>query len=233
MGLRLPLLAPAALAVALLGSALSGCGGSSSGNGIASKSPAEIVAAAKSAADTAASVHVSGAISEGTPLSIDLHLLAGKGGRGRITQNGISFELITLGGTVYIKGSPAFYQKIGGTAAAQLFQGKWLKAPAGAGEFASITSLTDLRKLMDTTLTSHGKLTKGATTSVNGKTAVTVNDSVKGGVLYVASTGKPFPVQISKSGSGGGKIVFDRWNEAVTVSPPPNAINITQLRTGH
>jgi hypothetical protein len=235
MRLRLPLLAGPALGVLLAGSALAGCGGggSSSGNGVASKAPSEIVASAKSAADTAASVHVSGAISEGTPLSLDLHLLAGKGGRGRITQNGISFELIALGGTVYIKGSPAFYRRIGGAAAAQLFQGKWLKAPASAGEFASITSLTDLRKLLDTTLTSHGKLTKGATTTVNGQQAITVTESEKGGVLYVATNGKPFPVQISKSGASGGRIVFDRWNQAVTVSPPPNAINITQLQAGH
>src|SRR5207302_7011194 len=118
-----------------------------------------------------------------------------------------------LGGTVYIKGSPAFYRRIGGAAAAQLFQGKWLKAPASAGEFASITSLTDLRKLLDTTLTSHGKLTKGATTTVNGQQAITVTDSEKGGVLYVATNGKPFPVQISKSGANGGRIVFDRWNQ--------------------
>lgn len=234
MRLRLSQLAGPALGIALLGPSLAGCGGgSSSGNGVASKAPAEIVAAAKGAADTAASVHVSGAITEGSPLSLDLRLLAGKGGRGRITQNGISFELITLGGTVYIKGSPAFYRRIGGPAAAQLFQGKWLKAPASSGEFASITSLTDLRKLMDTTLTSHGKLTKGSTTTVNGQKAVTVNDTEKGGILYVATTGKPFPLQIAKSGSGGGRIVFDGWNRAVTVSPPPNAINITQLRAGH
>jgi hypothetical protein len=68
---------------------------------------------------------------------------------------------------------------------------------------------------------------------VKGQKAVTVKDNDKGGVLYVATTGKPFPVQISKAGSGGGKIVFDRWNQAVTLSPPANAINITQLRAGH
>jgi hypothetical protein len=232
MGLRPPLLAGPVLGIALAGSLLAGCGGSSSsGNGVASKSPADIVAAAKGAADTAASVHVAGAITEGSPLTLDLHLLAGKGGRGRITQNGVSFELITLGGTVYIKGSPAFYRRIGGAAAAQLFQGKWLKAPASAGEFASITSLTDLRKLMDTTLASHGSLTKGAATSVNSQKAITVTDTSKGGVLYVATTGKPFPVQISKSGASGGRITFDRWNQAVSLSPPPNAINISQLQS--
>src|SRR5580692_8707228 len=45
------------LVVAL--TALAGCGSSSSGNGVASKSPTEIIAAAKSAADDANTVHVS------------------------------------------------------------------------------------------------------------------------------------------------------------------------------
>jgi hypothetical protein len=220
----------------LLAAMLAGCGGgssSSSENGVASKSPADIVAAAKAAADAAASVHLAGAVNEGTPLSLDLELLSGKGGRGRITQNGLSFELVTFAGTVYIKGSPEFYRHIGGPAAAQLFQGKWLKAPASSGEFASITSLTDLRKLLDTTLASHGTLANGGTATVKGQKAVVVKDVSKGGRLYVATTGTPFPLEIARGGASGGSIVFDRWNQAVTITPPLNAINITQLKTGH
>jgi hypothetical protein len=231
---RLPLPAAPALGLALAGALLAGCGGSSSaGNGLAAKSPTQIVAAAKAAADGAASVHVSGAVAEGASLSLDMQLLAGKGGRGHITQNGLSFELITLGGTVYIKGSPGFYRRIGGPAAAQLFQGKWLKAPATAGQFAPITALTDLHKLIDTALASHGTLAKGATTSIGGRKALAVKDVSKGGVLYVAATGKPFPLEVARGGANGGHILFDRWNGAVTISPPLNAVNLTQLRAGH
>ncbi|HEV7584786.1 MAG TPA: hypothetical protein VGO14_03305 [Solirubrobacteraceae bacterium] len=231
---RLPLLAVPALGLALLGSLLAGCGGSSSAaNGLAAKSPTEIVAAAKAAADGAASVHVSGTISEGVPVSIDMQLLAGKGGRGHITQNGLSFELITLGGTVYIKGSPAFYRHIGGPAAAQLFQGKWLKAPATSGQFAPITGLTDLRKLIDTALASHGTLAKGDPTTVAGRRVLAVKDVSKGGVLYVDAVGKPFPAEVARAGANGGHIAFDRWNGAVTISPPLNAISLTQLQAGH
>ncbi|HEV3284571.1 MAG TPA: hypothetical protein VG010_10225 [Solirubrobacteraceae bacterium] len=229
MRLRASLLAGLALFVG----ALAGCGGSGSKSiGIASKSPAEIVAAAKAAADEAASVHIAGTVSEGSPLSLDIQLLSGTGGRGRITQNGVSFELIALGRTVYIKGTPAFYRRIGGAAAAQLLQGKWLKAPATAGEFSSISSLTDLRKLIDTTLATHGSLAKGATTTIGGQQAIAVKDLTKGGVLYVASTGKPYPLEIAKAGPSGGRIIFDRWNQAVTISPPLNAINLNQLRAG-
>jgi len=223
----------AVLALGPLGAALGGCGGSSSGNGIAAKTPAEIVAATKAAADSATSAHVAGSIvSGGSPITLDLDV-ASNGGRGQLALNGLGFELIQTGGTVYIKGSSAFYRHIGGAAAAQLLQGKWLKAPATTPEFASISSLTDLHRLVDATLASHGTLVKTATTTVAGKRVVGVTDQSQGGTLYVATTGKPYPVQIAKGGAGGGTLTFDRWNQTVSITPPANAIDLAQLRSGH
>jgi hypothetical protein len=224
------------LALALAAASLIGCGGSSSsGNGVADKAPSDIVAAAKVAADAATTVHVSGSIvSSGAPITLDMNLLAGKGGRGQLSENGLAFELIQTGGTVYIKGSATFYKHIGGNAAAQLLQGKWLKAPAKSSEFASLSQLTDLRQLVDQTLANHGALAKGKATTIAGQKVVGVTDKAKGGTLYIATTGKPYPIQISKSGSGGGTITFDRWNKAVTVAAPANAIDVAQLQSaGH
>jgi hypothetical protein len=225
------------LVVLLIATVLAGCGGSSSssGNGVAGKTPAQILAATKAASDTATSVHVSGSIvSEKSPITLNMNLLAGKGGRGQLSESGLAFELIQVGGTVYIKGSSAFYKHIGGTAAAQLLQGKWLKAPSTDANFASLSQLTDLRQLVDQTLTSHGSLKKTATTTIDGQKVVGVTDTTKGGTLYIATTGKPYPVEIAKTGSsgGGGKITFDRWNSPVTLAAPANAIDVAQLQSG-
>jgi hypothetical protein len=225
------------LALALAACALAGCGGSSSssGNGVADKTPTEILAATKAATATATSVHVSGSIvSDKSPITLDMSLLAGKGGRGQLSENGLAFELIQIGGTVYIKGSSAFYKHIGGSAAAQLLEGKWLKAPSSDSNFASLSQLTDLRQLVDQTLANHGSLKKTGTTTVNGQKVVGVTDTSKGGTLYIATTGKPYPIEISKDGSGGGKITFNRWNGDVTVAAPKNAIDVAQLQSaGH
>lgn len=227
------LTACAVLGLGLLGGLLGGCGSSSSGNGVAGKTPNEIVAASKAAAAVAKSAHVSGSIvSAGSPITLNLDLSSG-GGRGQLALNGLGFELIQTGGTVYIKGSAAFYRRIGGAAAAQLLQGKWLKAPTTAPEFASISSLTDLHRLVDAVLASHGTLVKTGTTTVNGTKVVGVSDRTQGGTLYVAASGKPYPVEIAKSGAAGGTVSFDRWNEQVSIAPPANAIDITQLRGGH
>jgi len=223
-------------ALALLAALLAGCGSSSSssGNGVASKAPSEIVAAAKAAAAGAATAHVAGSIvNEGKPISLDMELVSGKGGKGRLTLEGLTINLIQVNGAVYILGSKAFYTHVAGAAAAQLLQGKWLKAPASGGNFSSLASLTELDKLVNSTLAAHGKLVSAGTSTVNGQPAVGVTDATKGGTLYVATTGTAYPIAIVKAGTNGGRITFDRWNQPVTLSAPANAVNINQLQSGH
>jgi hypothetical protein len=232
---RLP--PPARVLGALLATCLlaAGCGGSgSSGNGLSSKSPDEVVQAAKKAASGAASVHVSGSIiDEGKPISLDMELLAGKGAKGRLSLEGLGIEVVEIERAFYLKGSTAFYTHIAGPTAARLLQGKWLKAPASGGNFSSLAQLTDMRTLVDSTLASHGKLERAAGTTVRGTPTVGVTDTTRGGTLYVAATGTPYPLEITKSGGNSGNIVFDRWNEPVELVAPANAININQLQNGH
>ncbi len=218
------------LGLVLVAALIAGCGSSSEGNGVARKTPGEIVAGAKVLADSASSVHVSGSIvSGGSPVTLNLYLLASKGGRGRLSENGLSFELIQIHGNVFIKGSQAFYRHVVGDSAAQLLQGRWLKAPASTGNLASLASLTDLRQLMDSTLTGHGALVKGTLTTVDGRKVIAVTDSSQGGTLYVATTGPPYPIAVTKSGTGAGTVVFDHWNTPISVTAPLNVIDISQL----
>lgn len=226
-------------ALALTSALLAGCGSSSSGSSstqssLASESPAQIVAAARSAVHGAASARVSGSIvSEGKPISLDMELLAGKGATGRLTIEGNAVDVIEVERAFYLKGTPAFYTHVANAAAAQLLQGKWLKAPAGRGSFASLTQLTDLVKLVDSALASHGTLASAGTTTIEGQQAVGVRDTSKGGILYVAASGPAYPLEIAKGNGEKGKILFSRWNQPVTLTAPPNAINIDQLQSGH
>jgi hypothetical protein len=228
--MRLRSLSLAASLLALLLPALTGCG--SSGNGIESKSAEEIVSEARKAADEASSVHVSGSVnSAGAPVTLDLNLASGKGATGQVSQNGSTFKIVIDGGAAYISGSDAFYRKLGGSAAAQLLAGKWLKISTSTPEFASFGSLTNMRKLLDTVLVGHGTLQKGSTTTIGGQQAIAVNDTTRGGTLYVATTGKPYPLQITKSGSEAGKITFQNWDEPVTIVPPSSSVNLSELKS--
>jgi hypothetical protein len=224
-----PRLALVALCGALTVGVLAGCGGSSSGNGVASKPPDQILNAASTAINHASSVHVAGSIaSSGVPLTLDLNLVSGKGGRGQISESGLTFQIVDVGSTVYIQGSSAFWQHFGGANAARLLSGRWLKAPA-TGQFASIAQLTNMQKLMTAILATHGNLSKGGVTTLRGQQVVAVSDKTNGGTLYVATTGHPYPIEIKKTGSSGGQIVFDQFNQPVSLTAPAGAVDLSAL----
>lgn len=219
-----------ALLLSLAG--LAGCGGSSSSNsnGVASKSAERIVEQSKAAAKGAKSVHVSGeGTSEGSHFAFDLDLVGGKGGRGEISQNGMHIQIVLIGKTAYIKGDASFYRRFAGKAGVQLFEGKWLKAPTSNEDIASLSSLADMGSLLDSALESHGTLKKGSATSVNGQPAIGVQDTSEGGSLYVATTGKPYPIQLLKSGAQSGKVAFDRWDEPVELTAPAHSVDVSEL----
>ena len=105
-----------------------GCGGGSNGsaNTEATKSVDQIVADAESAANNANSVHVAGGAVRGrTPLQLNLDLVAGKGGKGHLTVNGLSFDIIRIGEVAYFKGDATFWRHLGSKFAAQLLEGRW------------------------------------------------------------------------------------------------------------
>lgn len=223
----------AATGLVVVVAVLAGCGGGgSSSNGVAAKTPAEILAAAKTAATHASAVHIAGSILEGTtPLTLDLHLVAARGGTGHMSENGVGFDIIRVGNKAYIRGSEAFYKKFAGAATAQLLNGKWLVGSAATGRFAALTPLTDLQAFFTGALGPHDKLTKGVETTVNGQKVVALKDGANGGTLYVATTGTPYPVELVSPGNGKeGKVTFDAWNKTVTITAPKGAVDISKLK---
>lgn len=200
-------------------------------NGIENKTPAEIVTAARAAAIAASAVHVAGT---SAAVEIDLNLVRGKGASGSIAQGGNRFELIAIGDTLYLRGSDDFYRSLGGDAVVRLLSGKWLQVPAIGQGFAGFRQFTDMDTLLRAALTpGSANLAKGAVTTVDGGQAVPIRSDARG-TLYVATTGEPFPLEIVSSGDRG-KVVFDRWNEPVTLSAPSGAVSLEQLsraRTG-
>jgi hypothetical protein len=213
--------------------ALSGCGDSSpASNGVASETPAEILAASRAAVARAATVHVAGSIvSAGTPISLDMELIAGKGGVGRVALDGYSVRLIAVDKGAYLNGSAGFFRHIlppASAAAAARLGGRWLKTPARRGNFSWIASLTSLRGLTDAALAAHGRLRRGTPARIDGQPAIALSDPDSAGRLYVASTGNPYPLELQTS--TGGKLSFRAWNQPVSLAPPPGAVNISQLQ---
>lgn len=212
--------------------ALTACGGSS-GNGVASKSGNEIVRSAISAVDSATSVLIRGNIqSGGSSISLDLRIVPGSGGRGSVSQGGRSFKLVAIGTDVYINGSAAFWQAHLSPSQVSLVAGKWLRVPA-TGRFAPVARLTDLGTLLSSLVSTNATFIKAGATTTDGQPTVGVRDKSQDGTLYVATTGKPYLLEVLATGSQPGQITLSEFDKRITLTPPAHAIDLSsQASTG-
>jgi hypothetical protein len=203
-----------------------------------SKPIAQILADVEAAAGSATSVHiVASGLSGGKPLNMNLKLANGIGGSGSLTENGLSFQLIRVGTNAYFEGGPSFWRHVVGASSSaaliQLFAGRWIEASATSGPLAPLTMITDMKSFFTGLLHSHGKLALGSTTTIDGQTAFGLVDTTQGGTLYVAATGKPYPLAVTpKNGSDGGSITFEAWDQPAHVTAPKNPLDFTKLLAG-
>ncbi len=229
---RLPLAGLAILVLALL------CGCGSSSNGVASKSPAEILAAATSAAQQASSVHIQARSATG-PLTLTLDMSYTKdGAHGSVSLVGLDYQLIRIGDTLYVSGNSRFYRELAqtlsghaATAVAKLPPGTWLKTTVGKGPASGLAGITDMNSEIALILGSGTPVKKGAETRVNGQAAIELKQIAKlyVGSLFIATTGEPYPILQRKTGRETGQTNFSAWNQPVTLTPPANATDISQL----
>lgn len=189
--------------------------------------PTQILAQVKQAVAAAKTVHVYGSgASAGSKISLNLKLVAGKGGSGHLAEGGLAFDIIRIGKVAYFRGDQKFWSNFTKSGLAQLFAGKWLSASAVTGDLASFTPLTDISALTNQILASHGTITVGPTTTVNGQQAIELIDKTQGGTLYVATNGPAYPLLL-KSGkaNGNGQITFADWNKPVALTKPAKSIS--------
>jgi len=208
--------------------AVAGCGGGSSSNGEAGKTAEQVVADAQSAATNASLVHVTGqGTANGAPLKIDLWIGDAKG-KGHLEESGLGFDVVRLGDVIYIKGSAAFLTKFAGAGAAALLHDKWLKGSATTGQLASLASLTDKKQFFKGVLSQHGKIENKGENDYKGQKAVEIRDTTQGGSLFVAATGKPYPIAL-KGGTQQGDIRFSEWDGSETIEAPKDAVDLASL----
>lgn len=172
---------------------------------------------------------MSGVLSNGKQRAmLNIEVVPGRGGKGSVTANGLSFEVISLKSRTYLKSGPALLKHFGGAAAAMLFKNRWLESPT-SGEFKSFAQLTLARDIFKSLLNpGSDKFIKTGLSTVDGQKVIGVHDRTNG-TLYVATVGKPYPIEIDKPGSAGGHVTFSDFNQPVSLKAPAGAINISQL----
>ena len=220
--------------LAIVAVLLAGCGGGKKSlpdNGVSSMTAQQILVQMEKAVGNATSVHVTGGGgTESSAISLDLQLVAGKGGAGHVESGGFSFDLVKTGGKLYVKADKAFLTKYAGKAA-PLLEGKWFVVTAKTADFTTFTSFTDLVQLTNGIVSSAGTVTKGSTSKIDGQPAIGITSS-KGGTLYVATTGPAYPLELQPA-TGSGGIKFTDWDEPVTLTAPPNPVDYAKVTGRH
>jgi hypothetical protein len=194
-----------------------------------STSPEELLAQSKAAAIGASSVRVVGTIPSGrSTIGLDMSLVAGVGGQGTLTLGTQRIDIARVGSFAYFRAGKSFWQKYAGRLAAQIFADRWVKVSASNKDFAGFNLFTSLPQFFRSIL-SPGRLGLGETRTVRGIPAVgLVDQSAGGGTLWIATNGKPFPLELDPP-SGSGRVSFESWDAPMHVAAPANALDFTKL----
>jgi hypothetical protein len=219
-GMRAPRYFSAAIALMLM-LLLAACGSSSSsntkaaqGNGVASKTPAQIVAAAQTALRSANGFVATGTLTQNGQAT-RLQIIEGGSSKIEVQLNGSGkrAEILVVAGIGYVRANLAFWSAQAGVPAASLAN-HWIELPATAGQ--QLTS--SLGHLAPSTLSTClgedlGTLSPGGTTTVDGVSAIVVRQAgnVPGsgpGTLAVATHGPAYPLRVTSTGPTrpGGKV---------------------------
>jgi hypothetical protein len=218
-------------AFGLVGSAAivaSGCGSSTP----TEPGAAALASSAQASIRSANSVHVEGAASSnGLPVGVDLGINRAGDMNGTITENGAKFDIITVGGKVYIKATPAFLKQAGApSSACTVVCGHWVQLPSSQAKpltsQITISNLTGEKNSADLS-----KLTKAGSTTVNGQSAWVLK-APDGSTVDVSQQSAHYPLQVKSATGSQGVVRYSQWNSVPTPKAPPanQVINLSGLK---
>jgi hypothetical protein len=207
------------------------CGSSGpASNGVANETASQILTAAINAMKSASSGSVSGTeVQSGKTESISGTFFADDADVTLVT-NGETIKVIKVGTNDYIQ-APSAYWASSGVPSSDLAKVNevWISIPDSTAHLGSDFTLSGFASSLTTDV---GTLTKGATSTIGGQAVIAIMSSTQNGILYVATTGTPYPVEATKSASGGGSLTFSGWNQGSTPTVPADAKTITELGLG-
>lgn len=196
-----------------------------------SASASSILAAARAAADSASSVHmIATTLRKGKAVSrVDATLVAGRGGVARVASTRGSFGFATVGGVSYTLVTRALLNAIP-TREAQVLErahgvGRWTRFPLAS--IPKVAGVTDFHGVVNRSLAAFRGVRKSTARIRGGPRVSVLTDSTGTLTLFVAATGKPYPLEIVQSSGGRNYsiITFDRWNARVYLTTSHGSIS--------
>ncbi|MFI5772315.1 hypothetical protein ACIA74_28075 [Streptomyces sp. NPDC051658] len=219
------------------GSALGG-GAARADGGIDKLSAQQIADRSRDALLSARSLHLSmrGDLGDSAPpmtLELTLDRDGNCNGSVDLGHSQGSVRIVKRGDQVWVKPDANFWKNQvpgGGSAFAAILNGRYMKGSATDPRLRSLADGCDLdtfQKLVgDNADNDRGTLNKGRKTTLGGAPVVPLTRMRDGRTLtmYVAATGKPYPLRITIRGGGADAVVgFSAFDKPVpTTTPPPD-----------
>jgi hypothetical protein len=161
---------------------------------------------------------------KGVTTHVDMRYSA-SGSAGTITNGSSTLHLIHIGSATYVKAPDGFW-KAQLTSAQQAKYGNdvhnaWVKVPLLGSTFGQLSAFTDKEQIVGALVKKEtSQFVRGPKQTVDGVPSVRLTDPIKGTVVYVATIGTPYPVQVV-GGKGSSAVAhFSEWNTPFSVAPP-------------
>jgi hypothetical protein len=201
-------------------------------NGIAAKRPASILSAAKTALASVTSVQMRGTVrTSGQRFTLDV-IMTKAGAKGSMTGplagvQRASFDFVSVAGKMYIRSSTLWRKA--GVGAATLLNNRWVLMPSNAMRgFPFLNAKTFSRSL--TTGPRDKARSVGKATVIDGHPAIPVK--TRDSIVYVATTGKPYPLRVTQSARrlGTGGVDFLNYDAPVAITAPAGALDFSKMQ---
>lgn len=204
-------------------------------NGVGKLSAAGIEKKAKSAAEGADAVRLSGTVvTDGQTYKLNMSLKEAGGAGSVSSEAGGTFELLRVEDELFLKAGADFWTHAddkGGDGAdtppseadaqaAEKLDDKYVKVPEDDPAYKQLRGFTDKGVLLDGLLGLHGKRGKGDRAEIGGVRTIEVNGSEgAGGSLNVSLEGTPYPLQLARAG-GAGTLTLSDWGKDFPLKAP-------------
>ncbi|MFF8597367.1 hypothetical protein ACF065_00350 [Streptomyces sp. NPDC015232] len=233
---------PLALSVGLM-TALGACAADpdEGTNGVGRLDATAIEQKARTAADGAKAVRLSGTlVSKGGTYKLNMRLKQ-NGATGSVTTKNSTFELLRVGDALYLKADAGFWEHEddaeggadgassvpsgsggdAGSEAADTLEDKYVKVPEDDPSYKQLRGFTDMNLLLDGLIGLHGELVKGDHDKIGGMRTINVRggEDAVGGSLDVSLEGTPFPLRFARGG-GAGVVILSEWDKDFPLAEP-------------
>jgi hypothetical protein len=192
-------------------------------NGVEELGPKQILAQARAAALAAKSVNM-----VGTSPAASLNLVVTKtSSDGKRSAGETTLKTRVVDGVIYVKGDEAYWTEAFNKKKAKKIGDKWVAGELSNPKLKSFKQTSTMKPLMDQFLVLNGKGTVGEVGVVQGQPAVPITSA--SGTTWIATTGKPYVLQITSSPDTGedATVDFKSWNKKVVIKAPPKKQTIS------